>query len=154
MLHLSQGAIVQPARLCTRRCAPHSQLRRRTPNHSDCSWLPEIHTPQVRRTERAMAQATAKSELEPLAAGGSVVVAAGVAYSLLLPSGRLPGGWGVINDVLGITYMCAWSYSFYPQFLLNWQRKCDPRPPGSACAAPCATQSACSEGYSSLAQTL
>ncbi|KAI9013985.1 PQ loop repeat-domain-containing protein [Phycomyces nitens] len=32
-------------------------------------------------------------------------------------------GWNVVSSIIGWTYFLAWSVSFYPQTLLNWQRK-------------------------------
>lgn len=68
----------------------------------------------------------AKADVVPLLKGGAAVVTGGILISVLRPSGRLPGAWSNVSDVLGILYTAAWSYSFYPQFLLNWRRKCAP----------------------------
>jgi PQ loop repeat len=53
-----------------------------------------------------------------------LVVLAAVAWACISPSGRLPGAWGVLSDAVGLTYTAAWSYSFYPQILLNWRMRC------------------------------
>jgi hypothetical protein len=65
-----------------------------------------------------------RSDVLPLVKGGAVVALCGLAASFLHPASKLPGAWGHFSDVLGITYTLAWSYSFYPQFILNFKRKC------------------------------
>ena len=67
---------------------------------------------------------SAKADIVPLLKWGAAVGSFGTAIALVFPSHRLPGVWGVLNDVLGVTYTVAWSYSFYPQFLLNLKRRC------------------------------
>ncbi|OAD77159.1 hypothetical protein PHYBLDRAFT_131886 [Phycomyces blakesleeanus NRRL 1555(-)] len=32
-------------------------------------------------------------------------------------------GWNVVSNIIGWTYFLSWSVSFYPQAILNWQRK-------------------------------
>jgi hypothetical protein len=51
------------------------------------------------------------------------VAVVGTVVSLVFPSHRLPGIWDNISDALGYIYTFAWSYSFYPQFLLNLKRR-------------------------------
>lgn len=74
-----------------------------------------------------MAEASAKADVVPLLKWGAAVASFAAALSLAFPSHKLPGAWGIVNDVLGVTYTAAWSYSFYPQFVLNFKRKCGPR---------------------------
>ncbi|KAI8647886.1 PQ loop repeat-domain-containing protein [Parasitella parasitica] len=31
--------------------------------------------------------------------------------------------WSIVSNILGWSYFLAWSFSFYPQVILNWQRK-------------------------------
>ncbi|PSC71717.1 Lysosomal Cystine Transporter (LCT) Family [Micractinium conductrix] len=50
----------------------------------------------------------------------------GVGLGLLLPTCDhcgLPTPYDRISAVIGWTYFCAWSVSFYPQALSNWRRK-------------------------------
>ena len=70
----------------------------------------------------------AKSDVVPLLKGGAAVLAIGAVITTVRPSDRLPGAWANVSDVLGILYTAAWSYSFYPQFILNWKRKCGAGP--------------------------
>jgi PQ loop repeat len=72
--------------------------------------------------------AAPKSEIVPLVKGGAGVVLLGVVLALVHPSRKLPGTWDFVSDVMGVTYTLAWSYSFYPQFVLNLRRRCAPLP--------------------------
>ncbi|CAM9109643.1 unnamed protein product [Ectocarpus sp. 4 AP-2014] len=54
---------------------------------------------------------------------GSIVVV-GVALGSVLPaSDELHGPYRRISAIIGWTYFCSWSVSFYPQVLLNYRRR-------------------------------
>lgn len=55
--------------------------------------------------------------------GFACLIVAGVALGLLLPTNpELRGGYARVSNVLGYTYFLAWTVSFYPQLLENYQR--------------------------------
>eukprot|EP00892_Ulva_mutabilis_P007144 jgi/Ulvmu1/4801/UM020_0086.1 len=51
------------------------------------------------------------------------LVICGLLTAYAFPSHRLPAPWRYVSDAMGFTYTAAWSISFYPQFLLNFQRR-------------------------------
>eukprot|EP00903_Cladosiphon_okamuranus_P006785 g6613.t1 len=54
----------------------------------------------------------------------SLLVTVGVCLGLVLPaSNELHGPYRRISVIIGWTYFCSWSVSFYPQVLLNFRRK-------------------------------
>jgi hypothetical protein len=71
-----------------------------------------------------MTQTPILSDVLPFLKAGAVVLALGIIASFMVPSHKLPGAWGNVSDVMGFTYTVAWSYSFYPQFILNQRRRC------------------------------
>jgi hypothetical protein len=108
---------------CSRPSKSISQLLRTIQSGARVPTRPSSRIPD---TQIRMANPL-RSDVLPMVKGGAVVVACGLAASFLHPSSKLPGAWGHLSDVLGVTYTLAWSYSFYPQFVLNWRRKCDSR---------------------------
>jgi len=55
-----------------------------------------------------------------------MAVTTGLFLGVLLPplgDDSDPAPWGVVSRVVGWTYFCAWSVSFYPQVFYNWRRK-------------------------------
>ena len=63
------------------------------------------------------------------AAGGLLVIAVGLALGLALPAVGVPASYRcadsvrALTAVLGWTYFASWSLSFYPQVVLNFERK-------------------------------
>ncbi|CAM9536620.1 unnamed protein product, partial [Sphacelaria rigidula] len=52
------------------------------------------------------------------------IFAVGSTLGFVLPtSDELHGAYRRVSAVIGWTYFCSWSISFYPQVLLNYQRK-------------------------------
>ena len=52
------------------------------------------------------------------------VTAAGIALGVALPNQtEVPQPWVMISACVGWTYFVTWSISFYPQIIVNYQRK-------------------------------
>lgn len=53
-----------------------------------------------------------------------VIVAAGFGLGVALPNEtEVPQPWPVISAIVGWSYFATWSISFYPQIVINYQRK-------------------------------
>ena len=80
-------------------------------------------------TETALEPACARSLVEDVTSiiRNSIMCVVVVMFvSAVFPSSsHMPRGYLFVSDVLGYLYTAAWSYSFYPQFILNHKRKCD-----------------------------
>ncbi len=52
------------------------------------------------------------------------VTAAGIALGVALPNQtEVPQPWAMVSACVGWTYFVTWSISFYPQIIVNYQRK-------------------------------
>lgn len=68
----------------------------------------------------------ARKDAIVLAKGFSAVAVALVALALLVPSSKqMPFTLRLLSDAIGFAYTAAWSYSFNPQALQNYRRRCD-----------------------------
>lgn len=53
-----------------------------------------------------------------------VIVSAGVGLGVALPNQtQIPEPWAVVSAIVGWTCFATWSASFYPQLVVNYQRR-------------------------------
>ncbi len=64
--------------------------------------------------------------LRPFFVAGVTLVGVGAGLATFSTRSSSPAcgaTWGALSDVMGWTYFAAWSLSFYPQCVLNWERR-------------------------------
>lgn len=107
--------------LCFSRNSCRSALQQRR-KLGHCFTRPPVDT----KMSHFPARADARKDATVLAKGVSAVAVASLALALLVPSSKqMPFTLRLLSDAIGFAYTAAWSYSFYPQALQNYRRRCD-----------------------------